>query len=91
MSEIREKLAKGADFSQMAKRFSTCPSGKRAAIWGEFSKGTWSSPSTMPCSRGSCRPGAGAHQVRLPPHQGALSQPIQGDEAIGFSEPYAWE
>ena len=37
--EIKEKLAKGADFSQMAKRFSTCPSGKRGGDLGEFSKG----------------------------------------------------
>jgi len=37
--EIKEKLAKGADFGQMAKRFSTCASAKRSGDLGEFSKG----------------------------------------------------
>ena len=37
--EIKEKLAKGADFSQMAKRFSTCPSGKRGGDLGSSPRG----------------------------------------------------
>ena len=37
--EIKEKLAKGADFSQMAKRFSTCPSGKKGGDLGEVRPG----------------------------------------------------
>ena len=39
--EIKEKIEKGADFGQMAKRFSTCPSGKRFAIWENFPREIW--------------------------------------------------
>jgi len=37
--ELKQKLAKGADFGQLAKKFSTCPSGKRGGDLGEFKRG----------------------------------------------------
>ncbi len=52
--EIKEKIEKGADFGQMAKRFSTCASAKRSGDSGSSIKGIWSSPSTMPSSRVNC-------------------------------------
>lgn len=36
---LKEQLAKGADFHKLAKKHSTCPSGKRGGDLGEFSKG----------------------------------------------------
>jgi len=37
--ELKQKLAKGADFDQLAKKFSTCPSGKKGGDLGEFKRG----------------------------------------------------
>jgi len=37
---LKEKLAKGADFAQLAKKHSTCPSAKRGGDLGEFKAGT---------------------------------------------------
>jgi len=37
---IKQRLAKGGDFGQLAKRFSTCPSGKKGGDLGEFKRGT---------------------------------------------------
>ncbi|QYJ81673.1 peptidylprolyl isomerase PpiC [Shewanella aegiceratis] len=37
--EIIEKLNKGAKFDQLAKKHSTCPSGKKGGSLGEFKKG----------------------------------------------------
>ncbi|WP_218419117.1 peptidylprolyl isomerase PpiC [Alteromonas lipotrueae] len=36
---ILEQLKKGKDFSTLAKRYSTCPSGKRGGDLGEFRRG----------------------------------------------------
>jgi peptidyl-prolyl cis-trans isomerase C len=36
---IKAKLTKGANFAQLAKRHSTCPSAKKGGDLGEFQKG----------------------------------------------------
>jgi peptidyl-prolyl cis-trans isomerase C len=38
-SEIKERIAAGADFAELAKEYSTCPSGKSGGDLGEFSPG----------------------------------------------------
>ncbi|MGL5949273.1 MAG: peptidylprolyl isomerase [Aeromonas sp.] len=37
--ELKQKLKQGADFGQLAKKFSTCPSAKRFGDLGEFKQG----------------------------------------------------
>ena len=37
--KIKTKLAKGEDFAKLAKKFSTCPSGKKGGSLGEFQPG----------------------------------------------------
>lgn len=37
--ELKAKLAKGADFSQLARKFSICPSKKKGGDLGEFRRG----------------------------------------------------
>ncbi|WP_286233118.1 peptidylprolyl isomerase PpiC [Thalassotalea sediminis] len=37
--ELLIKIEKGTDFGQLAKKFSTCPSGKKGGDLGEFKKG----------------------------------------------------
>ncbi len=38
--DLKQKLAKGADFHTLAKKHSICPSGKKGGDLGEFSPGT---------------------------------------------------
>ena len=42
--EIKAKLTRGDDFAQLARRFSTCPSGKKGGDLGEFRKGVMAQP-----------------------------------------------
>lgn len=37
--DLQQKLAKGADFSQLAKKFSMCPSKRNGGSLGEFRRG----------------------------------------------------
>ncbi|GAA6151235.1 peptidylprolyl isomerase [Pseudoteredinibacter isoporae] len=38
-NKIKQQLAQGKDFGQLAKRHSTCPSGKKGGNLGEFRRG----------------------------------------------------
>jgi len=38
-NDIKEQIAKGSDFADMAKKHSLCPSGKQGGALGEFSPG----------------------------------------------------
>lgn len=41
---LKQQLAKGANFQQLAKKYSTCASGKRGGDLGEFSRGAMVGP-----------------------------------------------
>ena len=38
-NQLKQKIAGGADFAELAKEHSTCPSGKKGGDLGEFSPG----------------------------------------------------
>jgi len=38
-NDIKDQIAKGSDFADMAKKHSLCPSGKQGGALGEFSPG----------------------------------------------------
>ncbi|RDL42955.1 peptidylprolyl isomerase [Marinomonas piezotolerans] len=42
--QLKEKLNKGEDFHQLAKKYSNCPSGKKGGDLGEFRKGDMVAP-----------------------------------------------
>jgi len=50
--DIIAKLKKGAKFDVLAKRYSTCPSGKKGGILGEFGKGDMVGPFDKVCFTG---------------------------------------
>ena len=37
--DLKKQIEDGADFAELAKKYSTCPSGRRGGDLGEFSKG----------------------------------------------------
>lgn len=37
--KIKQQLSKGEDFAKLAKKYSTCPSGKKGGDLGEFHRG----------------------------------------------------
>jgi peptidyl-prolyl cis-trans isomerase C len=38
-NEIKQQIADGADFAEMAKQYSSCPSGRNGGDLGEFGRG----------------------------------------------------
>ena len=50
--DIIAKLKKGAKFDVLAKRYSTCPSGKKGGSLGEFGKGDMVGPFDQVCFTG---------------------------------------
>jgi len=50
--DIIAKLKKGAKFDILAKRYSTCPSGKKGGSLGEFGKGDMVGPFDKVCFTG---------------------------------------
>ena len=50
--DIIAKLKKGAKFDVLAKRYSTCPSGKKGGSLGEFGKGDMVGPFDKVCFTG---------------------------------------
>lgn len=52
--DILAQLKKGAKFHVLAKKYSTCPSGKKAATWVNFVKAKWFLLSTKPAFKVKC-------------------------------------
>ena len=50
--DIIAKLKKGAHFDVLAKKYSTCPSGKKGGSLGEFDKGDMVAPFDKVCFTG---------------------------------------
>lgn len=50
--DIIKKLDKGAKFDVLAKKYSTCPSGKKGGSLGEFKKGQMVPPFDKACFNG---------------------------------------
>ncbi len=63
--DIMKQLAAGANFQQLAKKYSTCPSKKRGGDLGEFKKVTWLRRSIKQCFQLNCCSQSGLSEPAL--------------------------